>query len=357
MLFYLFHFSLNMLAGKFFLFYRKKSWYKVFTIVQLTLIAGLRAGSVGIDTYTYISYFERLEGAQSAAEAIRRLNWVEPGYALLNYIAYILGGNAHAVFFVCAAVIYVLSVDFIFEYSESPVWGMFFLFTFPFFYDSMCFIRSTMAGTVFLFSLRYVKQRQFIKYLLTISVGAMFHIMLVLCLPLYVIHKINWKRRRSIVAFLLLDMVAFLCILPIRDFVMWVLRRETYSGYTGINYWIGQNSGGWRTAIFFTVFFLGAYYFYYVRGKPTDDENLLAGYGFCLPLCALLFPTAQVIIRFMILFMPVCGAFIARELSLIQTRNNRIIMKWFYFLLGTAFHIYTISNNALGFVPYVPLWK
>lgn len=122
-----------------------------------------------------------------------------------------------------------------------------------------------MAGAVFLFSLRYVKRRKWIRYLLTISVGAMFHIMLVLCLPMYVLHKINWKRRRSILAFLLLDMAAFICILPIRDAVMWVLRRENYSGYTGINCWIGQGSGGWRTAIFFTVFFLGAYYFYYLK--------------------------------------------------------------------------------------------
>ena len=181
--------------------------------------------------------------------------------------------------------------------------------------------------------------------------------MSLLCLPLYFVDKINWRKRRNIVLFILLDIMAFQCILQLRDFTMWILGRGNSGVYSGINYWIGQNSGGWKTAIFFGVLFICAYFFYYSKCKKTADEDFLAGYAFCLPLCAFLFPTAQIMIRFMILFMPIFGVFLSKEIVSIRNRNSRIMIKCFYFFLGFAFQIYTISNNALGFAPYVPFWK
>lgn len=357
MAFYLFNFGINMIVGKGLLICNKRNWYKIFTIIQLTLIAGLRAESVGLDTHTYIDYFNHLDGAINMAEAIRKLSWVEPGYVLLNYVVYRVSENAQILLFLCAAIINILSVDFIFENSQSPCWGIFFLFSFPFFYDSMCFIRTSLASAIFLFSLRYVKRKQFVRYVIAIFIGATFHIMSLLCLPLYFVNKIKWRRRRNIVIFVLFDIIVFRYILQLRDFIMWILGRGNSDVYSGINYWIGQNSGGWKTAIFFGLFFICAYYFYYSKRKNSADENLLAGYAFCLPLCAFLFPTAQIMIRFMILFMPIFGVFLSNEITSIKNYNNRLMMKGFYFSLGLAFQIYTISNNALGFVPYVPFWK
>lgn len=357
MAFYVFNFGINMFVGKGLLMCNKKGWYRIFTIVQLTLIAGLRAESVGLDTHTYLEYFDHLSGTVNVGEAIRRLSWVEPGYVLLNYAVFRMGGNAQMVLFICAAIISILFVNFVFEHSESPFWGMFFLFCFPSFYDSMCFIRTSLVSAVFLFSLRYVKRKQLVRYAIVIFIGATFHIMSLLCLPLYFVDKINWKKRRNIVLFILLDIMAFQCILQLRDFTMWILGRANSGVYSGINYWIGQNSGGWKTAIFFGVLFICAYFFYYSKCKKTADEDFLAGYAFCLPLCAFLFPTAQIMIRFMILFMPIFGVFLSKEIVSIRNRNSRIMIKCFYFFLGFAFQIYTISNNALGFAPYVPFWK
>ena len=80
MAFYVFNFGINMFVGKGLLMCNKKGWYRIFTIVQLTLIAGLRAESVGLDTHTYLEYFDHLSGTVNVGEAIRRLSWVEPGY-------------------------------------------------------------------------------------------------------------------------------------------------------------------------------------------------------------------------------------------------------------------------------------
>jgi hypothetical protein len=159
-------------------------------------LSALRANTVGIDYVQYATYFTQVRNGGwsfliSAANGYR----VEPGYSLLNYFVSLFTGDVRIYMLVVSIVAVSLTAILLYKYSPIPWIGMFVFGSFGFFGNSLSFIRQSIAIAIFLFAIRFLKDKRFLPYLVIVLLAASFHKAMLIMIPIYFIAhiKINWK--------------------------------------------------------------------------------------------------------------------------------------------------------------------
>ena len=364
MAFYLSMFSLNMFVGCVLEYTtlckgrNKVKIYLLFTFIQMTLIAGLRATSVGWDTDSYVQYFNAVKRTNTIREALTKVYYTEPGYVIYCYLIKIIGGNAQTSLLVINAITYGLVMCFIKNYSESPVLAVATLFSFPFFYDSLSLVRNALICAMFLYAFQYIKEGNIKKYIICMLIALLFHKFALIFIPLYCIRFFKWKRCYTLILVLFATIFVYTHLLELSRFVVKTLGLSSYEPYvTGDSYWFGNAGGGFRTFIFYLIIVLFGYYLYYKHHRGNEKQDILAGYSLVLPLAAFCYTTAPMFIRVMLMLMPVAGVFITNEIKLLSNMENKRIFGMGLFTLLLAFQVFTLTVNAENYVPYVLFWK
>lgn len=215
-------------------------------IVSLALIlfAALRADTVGIDYPMYQTYFERMhrEGWQFLIGSENEYR-IEFGFSLLNYIVSLFSGDVRVLMAVMAVLIVVMATAVLYRDGSLPWVGMFVFVSFNFFGNSMSFIRQSLAIGIFLFAIRYLKEKRFVPYLLILLLAASFHKSMLLLLPFYFLAqlRVTWK---SVLAYVSAAAVLLLLFWPIFTFVTQFV-YQFYATEEGLYFLRGRN---WQTA-------------------------------------------------------------------------------------------------------------
>jgi hypothetical protein len=163
--------------------YQKTSFYVL--MIFLILISGLRY-KIGNDFTEYIRYFH------SFLKNYNSYGYVEPGFKYIVLFCAFLGLNWQLLFFIFSFLTIILFAIFFKKYSKYPLLSAFIFFTFPIFYlTSLDLIREYLAIAIFTYSLRFIEENNFIKYIVTILIGALFHFSILVCIPLYFLFKIK----------------------------------------------------------------------------------------------------------------------------------------------------------------------
>lgn len=364
MVFYLSMFLLNMLMG-FTIKYTNlvgnpekcDKVYLIVTGIQLTLIAGLRASSVGWDTVNYVEYYNMVERSSSIIALIKRtISWVEPGYFVMCFIVKILGGNAQISLIVAGAIIYGAILNFIYKYSDNKIMSVLTIFCFPVFYDSLSLTRNVIVCAIFAWAIKYIEERKLVKYLICTAVAFCFHNIALLFIPLYFVPIIKWKKWYN--AFLVI-VVTLLAYSQMMDIVSHLARLSDWASLygQGTTFWFGTASGGLRTAIMYFIIVMFAYYQYSHYRRGGLKQELLVGYALILPAAAFCYMTAAMFIRIMLMMMPIAGVFITNEIELIPNMQTRRTFRIGMAALLIAFQIFTLWVNAENYVPYIPYWR
>ncbi len=164
--------------------------------VAMITMAFLRANTVGIDYKQYADYFAQVRSGGwsfliSGANAYR----VEPGYSLLNYVVSLFTGDVHIFMLGVAVVTTGLTALLLYKYSPIPWIGMFVFASFGFYGNSLSFLRQSIAIAIFLFAVRFLKEKRVVPYLLIVLLAASFHKAMFIMIPVYFIAhiKVNWK--------------------------------------------------------------------------------------------------------------------------------------------------------------------
>lgn len=151
--------------------------YYIFTPLLLVIFSGLRYG-VGVDYATYIQYFHDMQ--------IQDQLYVEPGYLLLERMVNAIKGEAQLVLFLCAVITIYCTSQFIKFFSNSVAISWIIYALTPIFYlASFNGVRQFVAVALFGASLKYIKQRKILYYIVVIVIAGMFHYSAFLLLPLY----------------------------------------------------------------------------------------------------------------------------------------------------------------------------
>ena len=175
---------------------KKEILYLCISSVILIVFSSIRATNVGIDYFQfYVPFFENVHSGGwgyliSDANTYRS----EFGFSLLTYLISFVTGNP----FVYAAVIAVFMVGLtalvLYRDCPKPWVGMFIFVAFNFFGNTLSYLRQSLAIAIFLFAIRYIKEKRIVPYMLLVLLAASFHNSLLLVIPIYFLAQIPVNR-------------------------------------------------------------------------------------------------------------------------------------------------------------------
>lgn len=175
---------------------------KKIKIIFLTIVAlaipitiGAFRYFVGADYENYIYIYENRSDMQ--LKEIFIYNW-EILFSIIIKIAYMLNDYQYMFAIISFLTIIVLYAT-IYNYKEKLSLGfMFFLYLFLYYTTSFNIIRQALAVVIVAYSYKFIIDRNFKKFLLTVLIASFFHTTALLFLPFYLIYDKNEMRKKVI---------------------------------------------------------------------------------------------------------------------------------------------------------------
>lgn len=197
------------------------------TLIVLTLFAGFRDGSVGVDTNNYIEMFYKIKNSDELT-----LPGIEYGYILLNrFIGYFFD-NYFFILLSTSFLIYFLQLSFLKNNSKDFFLSVILYFGFNFFFTSMVSLRQYIAmGFSFVCFTKFYKKRIF-SFIFFAFLSFMFHYTTILFIvAVFMSDFFSKNKKRLIILFIL----SFFCI-PIliyfyRTFILFIPKFSFYAQY------------------------------------------------------------------------------------------------------------------------------
>lgn len=157
---------------------KRQIFFACLSAFPLFFISAFRYG-VGNDYYSYAEYFN-----QSL-----RIHYMEYGFDLL--VQTIRGATANYLwlFIICSLIFFYFIYRAIYEQSNNPTLSIFVLFCAPYFFEFFSGMRQMLAVAIFLYSIKYIKQRKIIPYIILNLIGASFHSSSLVFLPVYFLYN------------------------------------------------------------------------------------------------------------------------------------------------------------------------
>lgn len=189
----------------------KERFYLYVLIIILTLVAGLRHKSVGIDTEGYIRLISELRKGY-----LPKLNNIsEQGFILLSYIIMKISRGYTVALIVYAFITNVLIVLRLHDYKDkiSFTWAIF-IYYMLFYFTTFNTIRQWLAMAIVFFATRYISSdvRAIIKFSTMVLIAALMHataVFAVFYVPIYYFSLPSKNRKEQIRKFSMI-MLAFL---------------------------------------------------------------------------------------------------------------------------------------------------
>ncbi len=165
-------------------------WNVMIPVLTISLLMGFRY-DVGADWKAYLSYYVDILNCGISWQEIVD-STLEPLYWILNAcIAFF--NFPYQIFF---AIIMFIHLILLYKSFDRSVFllplGLFFYFTTVFF-TSLNIQRQTLAFCIFLYALRYVLNREFIKYAGCILIASLFHYSSIVLFPVYFL-SLRWMK-------------------------------------------------------------------------------------------------------------------------------------------------------------------
>lgn len=177
--------------------YRQRKRFLIIVCMEMICFAGFRATDLGADTGIYVQALKHYASLPHNEIIKAKLIWpydFEAGYFMLTKLAGWLSMNETTFLFLIAILIYVPVYWFVLQYSENPLLSILTYFTFLFGY-SIGIFRQMIALSIVLLGTKYMWERKFIKYLITVGIAMTFHTTAIIVLPLYWICRIKLENK------------------------------------------------------------------------------------------------------------------------------------------------------------------
>lgn len=157
--------------------------YEALALISYILFFGLR-GYVFTDCFQYHEFYEKVGSFSSVMEA-SELSLYEPGYVLANFFLYYICDEPFFFQFIWTFIDVIL-LYVILKRETGKYFLLAFAFLIPFFEGvQMNLFRNIKAILIFFWAIKYIREKQMIKYLLAILLAMTFHLTAVLYIPFY----------------------------------------------------------------------------------------------------------------------------------------------------------------------------
>ena len=229
------------------------------SFVVLFVFSAIRY-DVGFDySYTYTKFYNQLILGYNVTH-------FEPLFLLLNKFVYCVFDNVDFVFIISSFITVGLMFKTIKKQSSIIPLSVFLLIGSRFYFYSFTQVRQYIAIAIFIYSLQFIIEGKFFKYIIYILIASMFHKLALVYIPLYFVRNIRLTKKKYL---LLLISTFFLGVLitPVYTF----LASNFYSSYD----FVATNSDSVSSVfIILAVFNAFLIYLYFDKLKNNEYNNL-----------------------------------------------------------------------------------
>lgn len=159
----------------------KKKSFALFSLF-LIFFAGFRQITLDGDFIVYTNFYKNLGNILSMKSAFLQF---EPGFVIVVRILKVFFKSEYSMFFCFAALSLLLKVNFIYKKSNYILISILLYYINFFIGFEMVAIRQSLAIGICVYSFKYIERRNIFKFLLTVTIAAMFHITAIAFLPAY----------------------------------------------------------------------------------------------------------------------------------------------------------------------------
>ena len=158
----------------------------------LVVFMGLRA-YVSTDFINYYPYFMMIDDWKSLPEIILIKGW-EPGFIIYTYVCKMIIPSYFAWNFISTCIDLFILNEVLKRYTIRPVLVLVFFFAIGGLALEFNVLRNAKAVFVFLLSLKYIQEKNLIKYSICIAIAGTFHTSAFIYLPLYFVLNKRWPK-------------------------------------------------------------------------------------------------------------------------------------------------------------------
>lgn len=214
-----------------------------------------------------------------------------------------------------------------------------------FYFFSMNGVRQSIAITIFYYSFKYIKEKNFKMYFILNIIGAMFHSSALIFIPLYFIVQKKYKFKSKIVI-ILVTLFATKSIVPL---VASVLLKTHYAMYLTNGAYTAQQSLNFSMYLNILIFVI---YEFAIKKIECDEQAIIySNIHFCGILVSLLATSLPLVIRIFMSFRFVEYLSVPYLVEL-QSKYKRII-ELFVMLFYFAYFVWGVGiQNGNAVLPY-----
>ncbi len=318
----------------------KRFFLAVCSALPLIIVASVRH-EVGTDWPIYYKYFF---GINDSTEAFS-----EPGFNLLNVIVYNIMPDFALMAAVCSIITYGFIFKAIYDQSVNYAFSILFFVLDAVYFNSMNQLRQMMTVAVFLYAIKFIKQRRFLPYLIICLILFTIHTSAIIFIPLYFLYgfKINIK------VHVFLVIIGAVLMVPMNYLLRAIIAQTQYSWYLGSPY--NELADFYVIGYVFSIILLILYDFYYCYGDDKDDKdyNFMVNVQFLGTLVMYLTESIPQVSRFLICFSIPGLLCIPKMLRREKVDNRRVVVSLLLIALYLVKLLYDIYVNGwYDIIPY-----
>ena len=224
----MYYFAIDFFILLFMVFEKYKKLLLPLLFIVLFLFTAFRPGLGGWDYQVYKQLFDYIPDIFNFKIDAKLLEY-EPLYLLFNSLVKTFTDNFLIFIIIYTFFTHLIMFSIIKKYSTNFFYSMFIYFSTYYLWHNFTLLRQNIAILVFWFSLKYIKQEKFGKYLFFILIATLFHKSAIILILFYFIFQI--MERLSIKKNI--DLIIFVSLLkPLSDYLLNII--YVISSYFGI---------------------------------------------------------------------------------------------------------------------------
>ena len=221
--------------------------------LEMLVFLGIRDVTIGTDLKNYIPYFEMIKQADWNNFFILPF---EKGYFILNKILGAIGGENFFLFVIAFISLYGVYFS-IKRYSQNYFCSIFIFITFQFYIFLFSGLRQSIAFSIIWISIKYIKERKIIKFLLLVLLASTFHKTAIIFIPVY------WIANKNItVRYFSLFLITLISIFIMKGTLVTLITRYMYKEYE-----VSSSTGGYTLLI---ILFIILLFFILIRNQKIE---------------------------------------------------------------------------------------
>ena len=238
---------------------QKKSLIQILFIIlslfPLFCISSFRYG-VGNDYFNYANYF------------VRSINthFMELGFDFLIQLIRSYTDNYVWMFSICSLIFLYFIYRAIYEQSINPTFSIFIFLCAPYFFEFFSGMRQMMAVSIFLYSIKYIKNNKFIPYIFLNLIGISLHSSAIVFIPIFFLYNVNLKPKICV----FFAVISFLARPIIKNILYQIIYTTKYSSYFDSQF----NTGHFGIVTLLVPMFIFIFsLLFYRKSKENDNQK------------------------------------------------------------------------------------